>query len=137
MQPQPLPLQGHRPRRRPVSYRIRLGANNLPSRNGGKMPIGTQSIRRKHSSFPLQEERRSIDEENRRQLTAMSPAQIEKERADLISALSSSSIQRLLRRVHIDEEPPLCKERESTAQPKKHPTSRNRLSLMPPRGLRG
>ncbi|OXV06396.1 hypothetical protein Egran_05836 [Elaphomyces granulatus] len=68
-----------------------------------------------------QEERRSIDDENRRRLMAMSPAQIEKERADLMSALSPSLIERLLRRAHIDQEPPSLR----TATPKTTPRPEN------------
>lgn len=69
----------------------------------------------------VQEERRSIDDENRRRLMAMSPAQIEKERADLMSALSPSLIERLLRRAHIDQEPPSLR----TATPKTTPQPEN------------
>ncbi|EEH49907.1 uncharacterized protein PADG_05986 [Paracoccidioides brasiliensis Pb18] len=49
-------------------------------------------------------EKNSIGEENKRRLAAMSPAEIERERGELISALPQSLIERLLRRANIDED---------------------------------
>ncbi|KAL2009192.1 hypothetical protein VTN00DRAFT_7386 [Thermoascus crustaceus] len=51
----------------------------------------------------LDEEKRSIDEENRRRIASMSPAQIQREREELMSGLSPSLIERLLRRANIDD----------------------------------
>ncbi|RMZ70590.1 transcription factor [Pyrenophora seminiperda CCB06] len=49
------------------------------------------------------EERRAIDEENRRVLAAMSDAEIEQERQDLLSSLNPALLQKLLLRSNIDE----------------------------------
>ena len=49
------------------------------------------------------EERRAIDEENRRTLAAMSDAEIEQERQDLLSSLNPALLQKLLLRSNIDE----------------------------------
>ncbi|EEH34967.2 hypothetical protein PAAG_06014 [Paracoccidioides lutzii Pb01] len=49
-------------------------------------------------------EKNSIDEENEKRLAAMSPAEIERERGELISALPQSLIERFLRRANIDED---------------------------------
>ncbi|EEP75700.1 predicted protein [Uncinocarpus reesii 1704] len=65
-----------------------------------------QTISPTPQSKPPQDEQRSIDEENRQRLAAMSPAQIERERAELMSALPSSLIERLLKRANIDSDHP-------------------------------
>ena len=49
------------------------------------------------------EERRAIDEENRRTIAAMSDAEIEQERQDLLSSLNPALLQKLLLRSNIDE----------------------------------
>ncbi|PZC96977.1 RPAP1-C multi-domain protein [Pyrenophora tritici-repentis] len=49
------------------------------------------------------EERRAIDEENRRTLAAMSDAEIEQERQDLLSSLNPVLLQKLLLRSNIDD----------------------------------
>jgi RNA polymerase II-associated protein 1 len=57
------------------------------------------------SISPEDEEKRIIDEENNQRLAAMSDAEIESEKADLLANLSPSLIERLLRRANIDDEP--------------------------------
>ncbi|OAX78359.1 hypothetical protein ACJ72_07334 [Emergomyces africanus] len=49
-------------------------------------------------------EKKSIEEENKRRLAAMSPGEIERERGELMSALPQSLIERLLRRANIEED---------------------------------
>lgn len=49
-------------------------------------------------------ERREIDEENRRRLAEMSEAEIDQERKELMEGMSSSLLQRLLRRANMDED---------------------------------
>ncbi|KAK2757166.1 hypothetical protein FQN53_008497, partial [Emmonsiellopsis sp. PD_33] len=73
----------------------------------------------------IHDERKSINEENKRRLAAMSPAEIESERGELMSALPQSLIERLLRRANIEEDeddneehPTLRKENTNT-----HPSS--------------
>ncbi|KAB8343046.1 hypothetical protein FH972_022640 [Carpinus fangiana] len=51
----------------------------------------------------LQDERESIDQENRTRLDAMSPAEIEKERKELMSSLSPALLKKLLARATIDD----------------------------------
>jgi RPAP1-like, N-terminal len=82
-------------------------------------PEATSTTRRSLSD----EEKWLIDEENRQRLAAMSPAQIERERAELVKGLSPSLIERLLRRATIDSEPPKARREvnqmamEATQQP--------------------
>ncbi|KAK2812225.1 hypothetical protein FQN50_001583 [Emmonsiellopsis sp. PD_5] len=75
-----------------------------------------------------QDEKKSIDEENKRRLAAMSPAEIEGERGELMSALPQSLIERLLRRANIEEDendneehPTLRKENTTSASPNTSP----------------
>ncbi|KAI9731468.1 MAG: hypothetical protein M1818_007858 [Claussenomyces sp. TS43310] len=48
-------------------------------------------------------ERRNIDEENRRRLAAMSEEEIDEERQELLSSLSPSLVESLLRRANLDD----------------------------------
>ncbi|PGH12266.1 hypothetical protein AJ80_06780 [Polytolypa hystricis UAMH7299] len=50
------------------------------------------------------DEKKVIDEENRRRLAAMSPAEIQSEKAELMSALPPSLLERFLRRANIDHD---------------------------------
>ncbi|KAI7974990.1 hypothetical protein EIK77_006646 [Talaromyces pinophilus] len=50
------------------------------------------------------EEKRMIDEENKQRIAAMSEAEIEEEKAELMANLPASLIERLLRRANIDED---------------------------------
>ncbi|KAL1956583.1 hypothetical protein VTO42DRAFT_7054 [Malbranchea cinnamomea] len=50
------------------------------------------------------DEKRAIDEENRRRLASMSPAQIAKEREELMSSLPPSLLERFLRRATLDDQ---------------------------------
>lgn len=51
------------------------------------------------------EEKWQIDEENRRTIAQMSPAEIEQERQELFSGLSPALLEKLLKRANIDDEP--------------------------------
>lgn len=55
------------------------------------------------TGFDPNEERRAIDEENKRTLAAMSEEEIEQERQELMQGLSPALIQKLLMRSNIDE----------------------------------
>ncbi|KAH7378781.1 RPAP1-like protein [Pyrenochaeta sp. MPI-SDFR-AT-0127] len=55
------------------------------------------------SGFDPNEEKRAIDEENKRTLAAMSEEEIEQERQELMQGLSPALIQKLLMRSNIDE----------------------------------
>ncbi|PGH10953.1 hypothetical protein AJ79_05199 [Helicocarpus griseus UAMH5409] len=57
-----------------------------------------------NAAFPVLDEKKAIDEENRQRLASMSSAEIEAERGELMSALPQSLIERLLRRANIDED---------------------------------
>ncbi|EAW09186.1 RPAP1 family protein [Aspergillus clavatus NRRL 1] len=52
----------------------------------------------------VSDEKKSIDEENRRQLASMSPGQIELEKEELMASMDSSLLQRFLRRAQIDDD---------------------------------
>jgi hypothetical protein len=52
----------------------------------------------------LQDDKKSIDEENRRQLAAMSDAQIQQEREELMEQMDPGLLQRFLRRANIEED---------------------------------
>jgi hypothetical protein len=89
---------------------------------------------------PVQDEKKLIDEENRRQLAAMSDAQINQEREELIEQMDPGLLERFLRRARIDEDEQSDKEplasapkAEAASKPKKsvsfdvpEPTSRPR-----------
>ncbi|KAI1980207.1 hypothetical protein LOZ54_005904 [Ophidiomyces ophidiicola] len=64
-------------------------------------------------STPATDERRAIDEENKQRLASMGAPEIERERAELMSALSPSLIERLLKRATISDEEG-SKERQAT-----------------------
>ncbi len=53
--------------------------------------------------FDMDEEKKAIDEENRRKLAAMSDREIEQERQDLLSSLNPALIQKLLLRSNMNE----------------------------------
>ncbi|KAJ6178402.1 hypothetical protein N7519_008863 [Penicillium mononematosum] len=52
----------------------------------------------------VQDEKKSIDEENRRQLAAMSDAQIQQEREELMEQMDPGLLERFLRRANIEED---------------------------------
>jgi len=56
-----------------------------------------------HQEASTQTEREKIDQENRKRLAEMSLEEIERERQEVLSGLSSSLIERLLKRANIDE----------------------------------
>nr|KMM66026.1 hypothetical protein CPAG_02367 [Coccidioides posadasii RMSCC 3488] len=79
----------HRKRTRPSAFkRQRASENTTPPSTRQTVP---------------QDEKKSIDEENRRRLASMSTAEIEREHAELMSALSPSLIERLLKRANIED----------------------------------
>jgi hypothetical protein len=65
----------------------------------------TQDAPKPRSAFGVDrdEERRAIDEENRRTLAGMSDAEIEQERQELLSSLNPALLQKLLMRSNIDQ----------------------------------
>ena len=50
------------------------------------------------------DDKKAIDEENRQRLASLSPVQIEQERAELMSSINPSLLQRFLRRARIDDD---------------------------------
>ncbi|PKX91612.1 RPAP1 family protein [Aspergillus novofumigatus IBT 16806] len=68
-------------------------------------------------STALSVEKKSIDEENRRQLASMSPAQIQQEREELMSSLNPSLLERFLRRARIDDDDTITTTEKSSSQP--------------------
>ncbi|PGH06741.1 hypothetical protein GX51_02182 [Blastomyces parvus] len=67
-----------------------------------KSPSGRSNLGQAPSY--AENEKKSIEEENKQRLAAMSPAEIERERGELMSALPQSLIERLLRRANIEED---------------------------------
>ncbi len=77
---------------------------NQQSRTGPDLYVATDGQDgRDGTPSPETLERQSIDAENRRRIAEMSPAQIERERQELMSALSPGLIERLLKRATIDD----------------------------------
>ena len=70
--------------------------------NSGKTKNSAE-VESAHSGATSSAEVQSIDEENSRRLAVMSPQEIEQERQELVSGLSSTLIERLLKRANIDE----------------------------------
>ncbi|KAH8688758.1 putative transcription factor Rba50 [Talaromyces proteolyticus] len=62
-----------------------------------------------------EEEKRAIDEENRQRLATMSEEEIERERAELMSNLSPSLVERLMRRTKIADKPSSSAQQDSAA----------------------
>ncbi|CAO2656165.1 Nn.00g049680.m01.CDS01 [Neocucurbitaria sp. VM-36] len=91
------------------------------------------------------EERRAIDEENKRTLAAMSDQEIEQERQELMSNLSPALIQKLLMRSNIDEgsneqdlypeaeiAPPQTDGVKAAPEPEPKPSSMKKVSFASP-----
>ncbi|KAK2792407.1 hypothetical protein FQN52_003342 [Onygenales sp. PD_12] len=75
----------------------------------------------------IHDEKKSINEENKRRLAAMSPAEIESERGELMSALPQSLIERLLRRANIEED-----EDDNEEHPKENTNTHPSSNTSPP-----
>ncbi|QDS77894.1 hypothetical protein FKW77_000576 [Venturia effusa] len=74
-----------------------------PSRNVPRpQPLGTSLLSRGPDEA---DEKWRIDQENRRTIAEMSPAEIEAERQELFSGLSPALLEKLLKRANIDDEP--------------------------------
>ena len=96
----------------PSSARLRHSGQN--DSNSGKTEKTTETGSA-HSGASSRNERQSIDEENSRRLAAMSPQEIEQERRELMSGLSSTLIERLLKRANIDEGRTDCKDADHSS----------------------
>ncbi|KAL1851825.1 hypothetical protein Plec18167_009464 [Paecilomyces lecythidis] len=111
----------HRRRVKPSTFKQRMTAQGDAASDGSK-PIHRDLV-------SISEEKKSIDEENRRKLASMNPAQIEKERAELFTGLSPSLIERLLKRANLDEQSVAeHAARELTTSDKLHPDNDLELS---------
>ncbi|KAJ6153830.1 hypothetical protein N7470_006789 [Penicillium chermesinum] len=75
----------------------------------------------------VQDDKRAIEEENRRHLASMSDSQIQQEREELMASLDPGLLERFLRRARIDEDeqveyapkPEPAREQPATAKPQK------------------
>ena len=87
------------------------------------------------SSPPVSEEKAAIDDQNRRQLQAMSTEQLEREREELMASMDTGLLERFLRRARIDDPedaPSESTDRQSTAHTdKKEETPPDVESLAP------
>ena len=99
----------HKKRTKPSRFRQQHGRAEptLPkssiSRSGMDTAISTDITSSLDEDDIEARERRKIDEENKQRLAQMSPEEIEQQRKELMSGLSSSLIERLLKRANIDE----------------------------------
>ncbi|KAJ9236462.1 hypothetical protein DTO169E5_5734 [Paecilomyces variotii] len=125
----------HRRRTKPSAFKQRMTAQADVASQGSARPVGDGELKTTHTDrSSIAEEKRSIDEENRRKLASMSPAQIEKERSELLSGLSPSLIERLLKRANLDEQSAAeDAPRELTATDKLHPEKGLEISGHPSR----
>ncbi|KAJ5114640.1 hypothetical protein NUU61_000399 [Penicillium alfredii] len=80
----------HRRRNKPSSFKQRRANQSAPADPS--------------PASPAQDDKKTIDEENRRQLASMSDAQIEQEREELMAAMDPGLLQSFLRRARIDED---------------------------------
>ncbi|KAI5296706.1 hypothetical protein KEM55_005725, partial [Ascosphaera atra] len=89
----------HKKRTRQSAFRRqRAGAPDPPRQT---QPLSSASPLRKPT---LEEEKKQIDEENRRKLAAMSASTIKDEREELMDSMPASLLERFLRRAKIDED---------------------------------
>ncbi|MCJ1320860.1 hypothetical protein MMC15_006201 [Xylographa vitiligo] len=96
--PTAVPADGKAWRPRVLSAWDHGTSRTKPTDLGNNAPRGA----RNDSKFGHDEEK-AIDEENQQKMSQMSPEEIERERAELMAGMSSSLINRLLRRANIDE----------------------------------
>ena len=100
---------GPKKRTRPSAFKQQRGGKDVaatqiatpprPSDNNGTT---TKTEAQKFSI--AQEEKMRIDEENKQRLAAMSPEEVEQEKAELMSEMPSSLLERFLRRANIDDD---------------------------------
>ncbi|CAI7667491.1 unnamed protein product [Penicillium manginii] len=87
----------HRRRNKPSSFKQRRTEQATPT-------VPPKEDLTKTTPPTLQDDKRSIGEENTRHLASMSEAQIEKEREELMASLDPGLLERFLRRAKIDED---------------------------------
>ncbi|QKX64478.1 uncharacterized protein TRUGW13939_11652 [Talaromyces rugulosus] len=87
--------------RRAASHNAAAASNPV----GHARPAAASNTQPGRESSMADEEKQIIDEENNQRLAAMSDAEIESERAELMSNLSPSLVERLLRRANKVDEP--------------------------------
>jgi hypothetical protein len=93
------------------------------------------------AGFDPSNEKKSIDDENNKRLAAMSAAEIEEERTELMQSLSPALIQKLMARSNIDEgsnerdlypEKPAAKHTTDEIEPKSKASSTKKVSFAAP-----
>ncbi|KAL8841348.1 MAG: hypothetical protein Q9170_000979 [Blastenia crenularia] len=97
----------HKKRPKPLTFKQRSGH---PNTNDGKPKVsGTSSGGLEAVSSEKgragETERQEIDKENRQRIAGMSPEDIDQARRELMSGLSGSLIERLLKKAYIEEQP--------------------------------
>lgn len=105
--------------------------NVRPTRDVARPPPGTTLLSRDPGEG---EEKWRIDEENRKTIAQMSPAEIEQERQELFSGLSPAFMEKLLKRANIDDEPspPSRIERKPEAIKERPPKVERKVSFALP-----
>ncbi|KAE8449974.1 hypothetical protein EG329_007113 [Mollisiaceae sp. DMI_Dod_QoI] len=110
MKSTPTGFPEHKKRTRISAFKQQRGGNSQPvsadSPHASTLPrlqaANASSLTQDNTSFD-ESERRRIDEENKQRLAAMSSAEIEQERAELLAGLDPSLIQKFLKRANLDE----------------------------------
>ncbi|KAK2757906.1 hypothetical protein FQN54_004312 [Arachnomyces sp. PD_36] len=94
----------HKKRTRPSAFKQQRAAKDAKDATPTPTPTPNKSTTKTEAEkFSIaQEEKRLINEENKRRLASMSPEELENERAELMSAMPSSLLERFLRRANID-----------------------------------
>lgn len=87
----------HRRRNKPSSFKQRRAEQATPT-------VPPKEDLAKSTPPTIQDDKKSIGEENTRHLASMSEAQIEKEREELMASLDPGLLERFLRRAKIDED---------------------------------
>jgi hypothetical protein len=122
----------HKKRTRVSAFKQQRGGATKPadSHNAFALPKAPEPTAHRPTQNPTEddEERKRIDEENKRRLADMSTEEIDEERQELFSQLNPSLIERLLKRANLDEgrgdtglypEPAKVEAKESQPTPKK------------------
>lgn len=115
----------HRRRNKPSSFKQRRAEQAAPQKEG---PLASKPP-------TLQDEKKSIGEENSRHLASMSDAQIEKEREELMASLDPGLLERFLRRAKLDEDEKSSQNTQSSAPVNSEPSDEEKSSSKPKKSV--
>ncbi|KAF7715621.1 Uncharacterized protein PECH_000966 [Penicillium ucsense] len=106
------------------AHRRRTKTPSFKERRSGQKTTTQADVLATNPTPTIQDEKRSIGEENTRHLASMSEAQIQKEREELMASMDPGLLERFLRRARIDDE-----ETTSTRPSAVTPTPKDSSSL--------